>query len=123
MAIQRFNVVGPQVRRLRSGKGWSQNDLAIKLQILGMEHASRCKIAKIETRRVSIADEELIFISRALGVSTELLYPDFIRGAKRLYDAICEAKASRYGCLIFGLLSCPELGAWAVKFSSTVASV
>lgn len=123
MATQRFNVVGPQVRRLRSGKGWSQNDLAIKLQILGMEHASRCKIAKIETRRVWIADEDLIYISRALGVSTEQLYPDFIRGAKRLYDAITSSKTSRFGAFVFGLLSCSQLGTAAVNFASTIANV
>lgn len=123
MATQRYNVVGPQVRRLRSGKGWSQNDLAIKLQILGMANVSRCKIAKIETRRVSIADEELIFISRALGVSTELLYPDFIRSAKRLYDAICSSKASPYGLFIFGLLSCSMQGTGACEFIAMIASV
>jgi len=120
---QHFNIVGPQVRRLRSGKGWSQNDLAIKLQILGMEHASRCKIAKIETRRVWIADEDLIFISRALGVGTEELYPDFIRGAKRLYEAICASKASRFGAFIFGLISCSQLGTGAFNFALNIASV
>ena len=30
----------------------SQNDLAIKLQILGMEEATRGKVSKIEARRV-----------------------------------------------------------------------
>lgn len=118
-----FNVVGPQVRRLRCGKGWSQNDLAIKLQILGMENASRCKIAKIETRRVWIADDDLIYIARALGVGIEELYPDFIRCAKRLYDAICMSKASRYGAFIFGLLSCSQLGTGAFDFAFNLASV
>lgn len=92
-----FNVIGPQVRRLRSSRGWSQNDLATKLQILGMENASRVKVAKIESRLVWIADEDLIYLSRALRVSTEELYPDFIRTAKRLYDAISMSKASPYG--------------------------
>lgn len=118
-----FNVVGPQVRRLRSGKGWSQNDFAIKLQILGMPHASRVKIAKIESRLVWIADEDLMYISRALGVTTEDLYPDFIRGAKRLYDAICTSKASRFGAFIFGLLSCSQLGTSAAEFACIFASV
>jgi hypothetical protein len=39
----------------------------------------------------------LIFIARALGVSTEELYPDVIRCAKRLYDAVCSVKASPIG--------------------------
>ena len=103
--------------------GWSQNHLAIKLQIIGMEHASRKKVCKIESREVWVSDDDMLFISRVLDVDLKELFPPKILAAKRLYDAICEAKASRYGCLIFGLLSCPELGAWAVNFSSTVASV
>lgn len=118
-----FNVVGPQVRRLRSGKGWSQNDLAVKLQILGMENASRAKVSKIESRIVWIADEDLIYLARALGVTTEQLYPELIRGAKRLYEAICLSKASPVGLFIFGLLSCSQLGAGAREIAATIASV
>lgn len=118
-----FNVVGPQVRRLRSRKGWSQNDLAIKLQILGMEAASRGKVSKIESRIIWIADEDLLYLARALGVSTEELYPDLIRGAKRLYDAISLSKASPVGLFIFGLLSCSQLGAGVCEIAASIASV
>lgn len=118
-----FNVVGPQVRRLRSSRGWSQNDLAIKLQILGMEGATRGKVSKIESRIVWIADEDLLYLARALGVTTEQLYPELIRGAKQLYDAICLSKASPVGLFIFGLLSCSQLGAGILKFGATIASV
>ena len=118
-----FNLIGPQIRRLRNALGWSQNYLAIKLQIVGMEHATRKKVCKIESREVWVSDDDLLFISRVLGVDLKDLFPPKIIGAKRLYDAICEAKSSRYGFLIFGMLSCPELGAWAVSFSTTVANV
>lgn len=118
-----FNVIGPQVRRLRNARNWSQNNLAIKLQILGMENASRVKVGKIESRLVWIADEDLIYLARALGVSTEQLYPDFIRGAKRLYEAICASKASPYGVIIFSLLSCSQLGTGLRQIASTIASV
>lgn len=101
----------------------SQNDLAIKLQILGMEEATRGKVSKIEARRVCVSDDDLIYISRALGVGLEDLYPDFIRGAKRLYDAICMAKASRFGAIIFGLLSCSQTGAGALEFVFSIATV
>lgn len=117
------NVVGPQVRRLRSGRNWSQSDLAIKLQLLGMESATRSKVGKIEARMVLIPDEDLIFLARALNVATDELYPDFIRGAKRLYDAICQSKASRFGAFVIGSLSCTQLGATLLKISSTIASV
>lgn len=118
-----FNVIGPQVRRLRSAKEWSQNDLSIKLQILGMENATRVKVAKIESRLVWIADEDLIYLARALGVTIEQLYPDFIRSAKKLYEAICSSKASRYGAIVFGLWSCSQLGTGVVGFVSSIASV
>jgi transcriptional regulator with XRE-family HTH domain len=121
--MKHFNVVGPQVRRLRSSKGWSQNHFAIKLQLLGMEHATRVKVAKIESRLVWIADEDLIYISRALGVSIEELYPDFIRGAKRLYEAISQSKASRFGALVFGLIGCSQLGTEVFHFALSIACV
>ncbi len=118
-----FNLIGPQVRRLRNRKGWSQNDLTTKLQILGMESATRVRISKIESRSACVVDDELIYLSRVLGVSTEELYPDFIRAAKRLYDAICTSKASRYGAFIIGLLSCSKFGAGVVHFAANIASV
>jgi len=117
------NVIGPEIRRLRSRREMSQNDLAIKLQILGMDEATRGKVSKIEARRVCVSDDDLIFIARALGVGLEELYPDFIRGAKRLYDAICMAKTSRFGLYIFGLLSCSQTGAGVREFVFSIATV
>lgn len=117
------NVIGPQVRRLRSQRNWSQNDFAIKLQLLGMENATRCKVSKIEARIVCVSDDDLIFLARGLGVSVEDLYPDFILAAKRLYEAICMSKASRYGALVFGLFCCSQLGAEVAHFSFTLACV
>lgn len=121
--MRKRNVIGPQIRRLRSRREMSQNDLATRLQILGMENATRGKVSKIESRKVCISDDDLIFIARALGVSTEELYPDLIRHAKRLYDAICMAKASRCGAMIFVLLSCSQTGAGVLEFAARVASV
>ncbi len=117
------NVIGPQIRRLRSRREMSQNDLAIKLQILGMDEATRGKVSKIEARRVCVADDDLIFLARALGVHTEELYPEFIRGAKRLYEAICQAKESRYGILLLLIASCSQTGAGALKFAAIISSV
>jgi len=34
----RLNVIGPQVRKLRTHKGWTQNQLALKLQTLWLGH-------------------------------------------------------------------------------------
>lgn len=117
------NVIGPQVRRLRSRRELSQCDLATKLQILGMDEATRGKVSKIEARLVCVSDDDLIYLARALGVHTEDLYPDFIRGAKRLYEAICMAKESRYGVLFLMIACCSQTGAGALEFAARIASV
>jgi transcriptional regulator with XRE-family HTH domain len=95
---QSLNIIGPQIRRLRNAMGWSQNYLAIKLQLLGMEHATRKKVAKIESREVWVSDDDMLFMSRVLRVDLNQLFPPKILGASHLYRAISEAKSSRYGC-------------------------
>lgn len=121
--MRNLNVVGPQIRRLRSSREWSQNQLAIKLQLLGMENATRVKVAKIESRLVFVADEDLIFLARALAVSPADLYPDFILTAKQLYQAICQSKASRFGSFVIGFLCCSGAGTAVLKFSAILATV
>ena len=123
MRYKSHNLIGPQLRRLRSRKEWSRNDLAVKLQILGLESATSERIYKIEARYACVADEELVFISRALGVSVEELYPDVIRCAKRLYDAVCTSKASRFGCVIGAVLFLSKFGQIASEISASIASV
>lgn len=121
--MRNHNLIGPQMRRLRSREGWSRNDLAIKLQLLGMESATAERVYKIEARYACVSDDELIFISRALGVLTDELYPDFIRGAKRLYEAVCASKASPYGVVVIGLPFLSKFGETALQFVATIASV
>lgn len=122
-AMRNLNVIGPQIRRLRSLRGWSQNYFAIKLEFLGMEHATRKKVARIEAREVWVSDDDMLFLSRAFGVAVADLFPPNILSARHLCAAISQAKASRYGCLIMGLLFCPELGAPLINFASMVAGV
>jgi transcriptional regulator with XRE-family HTH domain len=95
--MRHLNLIGPQVRRLRSRRGWSQNQLAIKLQIAGMDHATRGKVCKIEAREVWVSDDDMLYLARVLGVEPNDLYPQRILHADRLYDAITAAKASRHG--------------------------
>ena len=121
--MKTHNLIGPQIRRLRSRKDWSRNDLAVKLQILGLESATPERIYKIEARYACVTDEELFYIARALGASVEELYPEFIRCAKRLYEAICASKLSPLGCLIIGLSFLSKFGEMASGISSTIASV
>lgn len=72
------NVCGPQVRRLRSGRGWSQEHFALKCQLAGWD-ISRDVIASIELRRRCIEDDELAWLARVLAVKIEELYPPRIR--------------------------------------------
>jgi transcriptional regulator with XRE-family HTH domain len=95
--MRALNIIGPKVRRLRHERGWSQNKLATKAQLLGMEEASRGKISKIEARLVWVSDEDMIYLARALKVEVGDLYPVMIQKSRCLYEAIGTAKASRYG--------------------------
>jgi ribosome-binding protein aMBF1 (putative translation factor) len=56
------NIIGPQVRRLRSGKDWSQERLASELQMHGWK-ISRCGVARIESQEVWVGDFETMLMA------------------------------------------------------------
>jgi transcriptional regulator with XRE-family HTH domain len=60
-AMRHRNIIGPQVRRLRNQRGWSQEQLAAKLQIAGWD-VSRNGLAKIETRIQWMRDYQLAYL-------------------------------------------------------------
>lgn len=95
--VKNLNLIGPKVRRLRHQRSWSQNDLAIRLQLLGMEEGTRGRVSKIESRLVWVSDEDMLYLAKALRVDVGELYPGLIRKSKRLDEAIMAVKASRYG--------------------------
>jgi transcriptional regulator with XRE-family HTH domain len=69
------NVIGPQVRRIRSAQEMTQDALAARLQRAGWD-VSRTSLAKIEAQLRWVADCELYFLAVALGVSMEDLFPN-----------------------------------------------
>lgn len=69
-----LNVIGPQVRKWRSRKGWSQALLACKLQLQGWS-ISRNSLAKLELRLRRVPDCELMFLAKVLGVTYADLFP------------------------------------------------
>lgn len=75
MARRFRNCIGPRVRRLRMDRGWTQDDLAAKLQIAGLHGFDRVVVAKIESRLRSAFDYEAAIISRILGVPLDDLLP------------------------------------------------
>lgn len=113
--MRHVNIIGPQVRRLRNQRGWSQDHLAIKLQRAGMEDATRSNISKLETRRIRVIDEDMLYLARVLRVELIELYPETIRLALDLYEAIRREKASRFALIFFTtLISCSQMGAGAL---------
>lgn len=69
-----LNICGPQIRRLRFQRGWSQPDLAAKCQLAGWD-ITRDIIANIELKRRSISDIELAILARVLQSPLREFYP------------------------------------------------
>jgi len=72
-----MNLIGPQVRKWRTRKGWSQETLATKLQLRGW-NISRDSLASLELQRRRVPDCEILFFARALGVGLADLFPKSI---------------------------------------------
>ncbi len=71
---QNKNLVGPEVRRLRVEAGFTQEQLAGRLQVHGWD-ISRVGVSKIEARLRLVNDAELWVLSRVLACNPADLYP------------------------------------------------
>ncbi len=72
------NVVGPQVRKLRNKLDLTQEELAARCQLHGLD-ISRGTLSQIEARLRRVADSELFRLSAVLKVSTDDLFPSEMR--------------------------------------------
>lgn len=70
----RRNLIGPQIRRLRDKLGWSQEQLAAKLQVLGF-NISRSGLAKIENGSQTVADYQAYYFMHVFSVDHADLAP------------------------------------------------
>jgi transcriptional regulator with XRE-family HTH domain len=68
------NLVGAEIRRLRSEQGLSQLALAARCQRLGWD-VGRDIIARIEAKKRLVTDAELVFLARSLRVPLPSLFP------------------------------------------------
>jgi transcriptional regulator with XRE-family HTH domain len=68
------NNIGPQVRRLRDARGWTQEAFTAKLQILGLD-ITRAGLSKIEARLIFVDDKTMLFLAEALKVPVQDLFP------------------------------------------------
>lgn len=67
------NFIGDNVRRLRKERNFTQEELAAKLQIEGL-NIDRPMITKIELQQREVYDYEAFYISKVLKVSIEELF-------------------------------------------------
>jgi transcriptional regulator with XRE-family HTH domain len=68
------NVIGPQVRKLRAQRELSQEKLAVRIQLAGLDWG-RVALAKVESRIKKVSDAELFILARVLGVEMSELFP------------------------------------------------
>ena len=88
------NNVGPQVRRLRYARGWSQSIFAIKLQIAGME-TDRSGVSKIEARLIFVDDRAIMYLAEVLKVEVQELFPKHDH-TSRLHDFLARLETTRF---------------------------
>ena len=66
----RFNLCGERVREARMRMGWSQEELAAKLQLAGLQ-LGQMAVSRIETGKRVVPDFELPILAEVLRVSTD----------------------------------------------------
>jgi transcriptional regulator with XRE-family HTH domain len=67
------NAIGPIVRKLRNQKGWTQEELAAKLQLRGWD-CTWSWLAKIEAQQVAVKDFELLYFRAVFNKALEDFY-------------------------------------------------
>lgn len=72
---------------MRVSQNLSQEELAIKLQLAGL-NLDRTSVAKIETGLRSVFDYELAVIAQQLKTTTDLLYPPWTDILEALPDLL-----------------------------------
>lgn len=68
------NIVGQNVVKFRHRAGWTQDELAAKIQLLGC-YMTRDIIANIETRRSPVTDKRIAMLAEVFGVAVGDLFP------------------------------------------------
>ena len=68
------NVIGSTISKLRYQRGWRQDELVAKLQLLGC-YMTRDILANIETRRSPVTDTQIEFFCDVFAVKVQDLFP------------------------------------------------
>ena len=72
---EKKNVVGKRVRQFRLEKGWSQQQLSIKLETIAV-YICRGSISRIEDQSRTVTDIELYGLSKILNKPMESFFED-----------------------------------------------
>src|ERR1017187_8742053 len=68
------NVIGQNVAKFRYQRGWTQDELVGKLQLLGC-YMTRDILANIETQRCVVTDKQIEYFCKVFGVKEDSLFP------------------------------------------------
>ena len=71
--MNKKNIIGPQVRKIRNFQDLTQDELTTKCNLMGWD-ISRSTLAKIESQVRRITDDEVFFLAKGLKVSVSDLY-------------------------------------------------
>ncbi len=87
------NVVGRQIGRIRSNRGWTQAGLARELQIAGWD-ISRSEVSKIEMRIREVKDWQMMVLVHVFGQPHEAFYPR-LNSKEKFRDALTATMAKK----------------------------
>jgi transcriptional regulator with XRE-family HTH domain len=93
----RSNLVGSMIAKLRYQRGWRQDDLVARLQIVGC-NMTRNILASIETRRSPVTDTQIDFFCRVFGVKVQDLFPPPCPRANRITRGLTSNPIPRPPC-------------------------
>lgn len=72
--MQYLNLVGPQVKKLRMLRGWTQEMLSEQLRLAGWD-VSTASLADLEVRMLPVADHHLFFLAKIFEVPMREIFP------------------------------------------------
>lgn len=90
------NLVGPCVIKLRHQRGWTQEQLVSKLNLIG-HYITRDIIANIESRRSVVSDVQIHALAEVFGVEVGELFPPKRRANQTMWlvDQLSERQRRR----------------------------
>lgn len=72
--MQYKNLIGAEIRKRRDRLGWSQSDLAVRLQLAGWD-IDRSQLSKIECRLVHVSDFKQLYFVCVFKISLNEILP------------------------------------------------